>query len=116
MTEAQEKKSRRIALISSIGVHVVILLLLLFVVAWRAPNPPLPEYGIELNFGTVSQGSGAVQPRTPAAAEEGSPGPASGPVALGPPRQAPRRGLKRAGAPAVYGVDEILYSATRAEF
>src|SRR5690606_22917293 len=70
MTEAQEKKSRRIALSSSIGVHVVILLLLLFVIAWRAPNPPLPEYGIELNFGTVSQGSGAVQPRTPAAAEE----------------------------------------------
>lgn len=69
MIEAQEKKSRRIALISSIGVHAVLLLLLLFVVAWRAPNPPLPEYGIELNFGTVSEGSGAVQPRSPAVAQ-----------------------------------------------
>lgn len=34
--------------------------------AWRAPNPPFPEYGIELNFGLDDQGSGEVQPETPA--------------------------------------------------
>lgn len=65
MTEEQEKKNRKIALITSLGVHAVILLLLLFMVAWRAPNPPLPEFGIELNFGMDAQGSGDVQPQTP---------------------------------------------------
>ena len=65
MTEEQEKKSRRIALISSLGVHGVVVLLLLFMVAWRAPNPPLPEFGIELNFGMDNTGGGDIQPETP---------------------------------------------------
>lgn len=69
MTEAQEKKSRKIAMITSLGVHAVVLLLLLFMVAWRAPNPPLPEFGIELNFGMDTRGSGDVQPQTPVASE-----------------------------------------------
>ena len=73
MTEEQEKKSRKIALITSVGLHGIILLLLLFLVAWRAPNPPLPEFGIELNFGTDTQGSGAVQPETPVGAEQAEP-------------------------------------------
>lgn len=73
MTEEQEKKSRKIAMITSLGVHGVILLLLLLIVAWRAPNPPLPEYGIELNFGMDAQGSGPIQPETPAGAEETEP-------------------------------------------
>lgn len=70
MNPDPEVKSRRIALITSIGVHVVILLLLLFIVAWRAPNPPLPEFGIELNFGMDAQGSGNIQPQTPVSAAE----------------------------------------------
>ncbi|HEX5167734.1 MAG TPA: hypothetical protein VFW11_01070, partial [Cyclobacteriaceae bacterium] len=45
------------------GVNILVLLILLLVVAWRAPNPPLPEYGIELNFGLDAQGSGDVQPK-----------------------------------------------------
>lgn len=73
MTEEQEKKSRRIALITSIGIHGGILLILLFIVAWRAPNPPLPEYGIELNFGMDTQGSGEAQPETPVGTEETEP-------------------------------------------
>ena len=73
MTEEQEKKSRKIALITSLGVHGLILLLLLFMVAWRAPNPPLPEFGIELNFGMDAQGSGEIQPTTPVGAEETEP-------------------------------------------
>ncbi len=64
MTEAQEKKSRRIALITSLGAHGILLFILLLIVAWRAPNPPLPEFGIELNFGMDSRGSGPVQPET----------------------------------------------------
>lgn len=73
MTEAQEKKNRRIAMITSLGVHAVVLLLLLFMVAWRTPNPPLPEYGIELNFGMDTQGSGDVQPETPVGVTESEP-------------------------------------------
>ncbi len=65
MTEAQERKNRRIAMITSLGVHGVILLLLLLVVAWRAPDPPLPDFGIELNFGMDVQGSGQTQPPAP---------------------------------------------------
>ncbi len=65
MTEEQEKKNRRIGLITSIGVHLVILVAFLFMIAWRAPNPPFPEYGIELNFGMDDQGYGEVQPETP---------------------------------------------------
>lgn len=70
MIDVQEKKSRRIALITSLGVHGLVVLLLLFIVAWRAPNPPLPDFGIELNFGMDTQGSGAVQPQTPVGAVE----------------------------------------------
>lgn len=73
MTDEQEKKHRKIALITSLGVHGIILLLLLFIVAWRAPDPPLPEYGIELNFGTAVQGSGPRQPETPAASQQVEP-------------------------------------------
>lgn len=73
MTEEQEKKNRRIAMFTSLGVHAVLVLLLLFMVAWRTPNPPLPEYGIELNFGMDTQGSGDVQPETPVGVTETEP-------------------------------------------
>ncbi len=55
---------------TSLGIHAAILLAFLFMMAWRAPNPPFPEYGIELNFGLDNQGSGDIQPETPATAEE----------------------------------------------
>src|SRR5688572_19102783 len=66
MSETQEeKKNKRIAFLSTAGIQVVVVLLLFLIIAWRAPNPPLPEYGIELNFGMDTQGSGDVQPETP---------------------------------------------------
>lgn len=65
MYEENEKKNKRIALFTTIGVNGILLILLLFVIAWKAPDPPNPEYGIELNFGTDSQGSGDVQPEVP---------------------------------------------------
>lgn len=70
MTDAQEKKGRQIAMITSLGVHGLVLLILLFLVAWRAPNPPLPEFGIELNFGMDTQGGGDVQPEAPVGTEQ----------------------------------------------
>jgi protein TonB len=49
MSEQQEKKNKTIAMITSVGIHGLLLLAFMLMMAWRAPNPPLPEYGIELN-------------------------------------------------------------------
>ncbi|HEX6226583.1 MAG TPA: hypothetical protein VFZ52_19315 [Chryseolinea sp.] len=66
MSEDQiERKNKRTAMIYTTVIQVVLLVVLFFVVAWRAPDPPLPEYGIVLNFGTDDEGSGNVQPETP---------------------------------------------------
>jgi protein TonB len=67
---SEEKKNRNIGLIASAGIHGAILLILFFLVAWRAPDPPLPEYGIQLNFGLDDQGSGDIQPDQPVVTEE----------------------------------------------
>lgn len=56
-------------MVASLGVHAGLLLLCFFLVAWSAPDPPLPEYGIELNFGMDVAGSGDIQPETPVGAE-----------------------------------------------
>jgi len=69
MIRNEEKKNQRIAMFTSLGIHGALFLLFFFIVAWKAPNPPLPEYGIELNFGLDTQGSGAVQPKTPVGSE-----------------------------------------------
>lgn len=59
---SKEKKNKQIGGIISVGAHVLVILLFLFIVAWRAPDPPLPEIGIELNFGLDDAGSGEEQP------------------------------------------------------
>jgi len=58
----KENKDKRIGMLVSIGVHAIIVLLFFFILAWQAPDPPLPEYGIELNFGLEEAGSGMEQP------------------------------------------------------
>ena len=63
--EQLEKKNKRTALVYTTIIQVVLVVALFFIVAWRAPDPPLPEYGIVLNFGTDDEGSGDVQPETP---------------------------------------------------
>jgi outer membrane biosynthesis protein TonB len=65
MTVNEEKKNERVAFLSSLGIHALVFLLLFFMIVWRAPNPPLPEYGIEVNFGTDTEGSGDIQPKNP---------------------------------------------------
>ena len=67
---AQEEKDKKVGLAVSVGIHAVLLLLFFFILAWRAPDPPLPEYGIELNFGTADAGYGNEQPVTPASESE----------------------------------------------
>lgn len=68
--EQREKKNSRIAWATSVGFHVALFLIFMFAVAWRAPDPPLPEVGIELNFGLDMQGTGEVQPETPVGEEQ----------------------------------------------
>ncbi|MDN4164059.1 hypothetical protein QWY31_01030 [Cytophagales bacterium LB-30] len=65
MTEKEEHKNRNIGWAVSIGIHAVFILLFLFLIAYKAPDPPLPEYGIELNFGLDDSGSGEEQPLEP---------------------------------------------------
>lgn len=72
----QEKRNRRIGFLTSFGVHAALLLLFIFAMAWRAPDPPLPEFGIVLNVGFDDQGSGDVQtdqPTTEPVTEEQDP-------------------------------------------
>jgi protein TonB len=70
MSEHQESKNKRIAMITSVGIHGLLLLAFMLMMAWRAPNPPLPEYGIELNFGMDEQGGGEIQPETSPGVQE----------------------------------------------
>lgn len=57
----EEEKNKRIAAGVSVAVHAILLLLLIYILAWRAPDPPAAEMGIELNFGLDNVGSGKVQ-------------------------------------------------------
>ena len=58
MATSEEKKNKTIALAVATGFQVLLLILFFFLVAWRKPDPPLPEYGIELDFGLDNTGSG----------------------------------------------------------
>lgn len=54
----KEKKYKRIGWLTSFLVQVSMLLLFYFLVAWKEPFPPIPTYGIELNFGFEQSGRG----------------------------------------------------------
>lgn len=66
----QEKKDKKFSIIMTSVVHGLIIMLLIFLVAWRAPDPPVEEYGIELNFGFQEQGGGDVERDAEAQIEE----------------------------------------------
>ena len=71
MATSEEKKNRTIALAVATGFQVLLLILFFFLVAWRRPDPPLPEYGIELDFGLDNSGSGQpVEPEPAPVVEE----------------------------------------------
>ena len=77
MSVDKEIKDKRIGWIVSFSIHAAIVLLFFFIMAWQAPDPPLPEYGIELNFGLEEAGSGYTQPTVtptpPTVEDEGEP-------------------------------------------
>ena len=64
MDQEEQKNNRKSALITG-GIQVVFLLLLYFLVAWKEPFPPIPEYGIELSFGLQDTGRPATPTQPP---------------------------------------------------
>lgn len=76
MSQSERNKDKQIGWIVSLSIHALVVLLFFFVMAWRAPDPPLPEYGIELNFG-LEAGFGSDQPTVtptpPTEEDEGEP-------------------------------------------
>ncbi len=63
--EEQERVNRRKSIFITILVQVLVLTVLYLMTAWKAPFPPIEEFGIELSF--VSGGS-QTAPRAPRAA------------------------------------------------
>jgi outer membrane biosynthesis protein TonB len=80
MEKPTEKNNDRTAWTVSILIHALLIIAFIFMVAWREPNPPHPEYGIQINFGTDDAGTGDIQPTQPAntaeSEEEADPAPA----------------------------------------
>jgi len=70
MAENQEKKHQKIGMAVTLAVHTVLFVLFFFMLAWREPDPPLPSYGIELNFGVDNTGSGETPRPRPTAVVE----------------------------------------------
>ena len=65
MENKQVKKNEQIAFLVSLGLHASLFLTFFFLISWRAPYPPAPEYGVVLNYGLDNQGGGEIQPETP---------------------------------------------------
>jgi len=57
-------KDKRVGIIGTIVFHIVVLIIL-FVVYLRPPDPPRPVIGLEVNLGYSDQGMGEVQPDKP---------------------------------------------------
>ena len=66
----QEKKDKRFSMIISGIIHASLIALFFVLVAWKEPYPPIPEYGIELNFGLQEKGSGNTERETKAQIED----------------------------------------------
>ncbi len=62
-TNSEEAENRKKAWIITIVVNLLVLLAIYFIVVWRQPDPPLSQYGLELNLGFSDIGSGN-QPTT----------------------------------------------------
>lgn len=65
MEGPRDRKNKQIAFLVSATIHTGLFLTFFFLISWRAPYPPAPEYGVELNFGLDNQGGGEIQPDVP---------------------------------------------------
>lgn len=66
------KKDKAIAVVGTILVHAMVLLVL-FLMAFRTPLPLPGEEGVEVDLGMYNQGMGQVQPDKPAVPQQSSP-------------------------------------------
>lgn len=66
------KKDKTIAVVGTVLVHALILLVL-FLMAFRTPLPLPGEEGVEVDLGMYNQGMGEVQPETPTIPEQSTP-------------------------------------------
>ncbi len=57
-TNSEEKRNKEFGWLFSIGLHALLVVLFLLVWAWEEPDPPIPQYGITLNFGMSDVGMG----------------------------------------------------------
>lgn len=65
------KKNDTIGILVSVGFHSLLLIVLLFVIAWRQPDPPLSgPGGVEINIGFDDAGMGDVNSNTEPIVEE----------------------------------------------
>lgn len=55
--DSQDKRNRKISALVSVGAHAALLVAFFLMLAWVEPDPPIPEYGIELNFASVPANS-----------------------------------------------------------
>ncbi|WP_448519082.1 hypothetical protein [Rhodoflexus sp.] len=62
----REEQDRRLAGIFTIVIYAALLAIFIFTVVWSPPDPPIPVYGIEVNFGTADAGSGRIQSQSKA--------------------------------------------------
>ena len=62
---SNEKKDKGIAIAGTIVVHALVLLVL-FLMAFRTPLPLPGEEGVEVDLGMMDQGMGNIQPEKPA--------------------------------------------------
>lgn len=67
---AGNSKNQKIGLATSIIAHGIVLTLCYFFLKWTPPDPPLPDYGVELNFGLDDEGFGTLQTLAPPSDQE----------------------------------------------
>ena len=68
ITAQEERKNKQISAVVTVVFHAIALVFAIFFFTWNPPDPPLPDYGVELNFGITDEGFGDLQ--TTAAASE----------------------------------------------
>jgi outer membrane biosynthesis protein TonB len=64
MLSPARQQDKRLGWLISLAVHAMLVLVFFLINAWKAPNPPHPEYGVELNIGIEEEGFGEEQPIT----------------------------------------------------
>lgn len=65
MTATEERRNKTISFGITVTLHILLLLCCFFVWKWYPPDPPLPDYGVELNFGLDEAGYGYLQTTAP---------------------------------------------------